>query len=55
MRLETALYLGERWEYLLTRGALHVRAWGRAPLSPGECWVEFSPDDLWLFRSHPVS
>ena len=55
MRLETALYLGERWEYLLTRGALHVRAWGRAPLHPGERWVEFSPDDLWLFRSGPVS
>ncbi len=49
MRLETSLYLGERWEYLLARGALRVRAWGRAPLPPGECWVEFPPDDLWLF------
>ena len=49
MRLETSLYLGERWEYLLTRGSLRVRAWGRAPLGPGERWVEFPPDDLWLF------
>lgn len=49
MRLETALYLGERWEYLLTRGALRVRTWGRAPIPPGERWVEFPPDDLWLF------
>jgi iron(III) transport system ATP-binding protein len=49
MRLETSLYLGERWEYLLSRGALRVRAWGRAPLPPGECWVEFPPGDLWLF------
>jgi iron(III) transport system ATP-binding protein len=49
LRLETSLYLGERWEYLLTRGPLHVRAWGRVPLSPGECWVEFPPEDLWLF------
>ncbi len=49
MRLETSLYLGERWEYLLTRGGLRVRAWGRAPLPPGERWVEFPADDLWLF------
>jgi iron(III) transport system ATP-binding protein len=49
MRSETSLYLGERWEYLLTRGSLRVRAWGRASLGPGECWVEFPPDDLWLF------
>jgi len=49
MRLETSLYLGERWEYLPSRGALHVRAWGRAPLPPGERWVEFPPGDLWLF------
>ncbi len=49
MRLETSLYLGERWEYLLTLGALRVRAWGRAPLPPGERWIEFPPNDLWLF------
>ncbi len=49
MRLETSLYLGERWEYLLTRGDMRVRAWGRAPLPPGERWVEFPADDLWLF------
>ena len=49
LQLETSLYLGERWEYLLTRGSLHVRAWGRVSLSPGERWVEFPPEDLWLF------
>ncbi len=49
MRLETSLYLGERWEYLLVRGTLRVRAWGRVALPPGERWVEFPPDDLWLF------
>jgi len=49
MRLETSLYLGERWEHLLTRGNLRVRVWGRASLSPRERWVEFPPDDLWLF------
>ncbi len=49
MRLETSLYLGERWEYLLTRGDLRVRAWGRSALPPGDRWVEFPPEDLWLF------
>jgi len=41
MHLETSLYLGERWEYLLTRGALTVRAWGNVPLPSGEHWIEF--------------
>ena len=49
MHVETSLYLGERWEYLLTRGALIVRAWGNVPLPPGELWIEFPPDNLWLF------
>jgi iron(III) transport system ATP-binding protein len=49
MRLETSLYLGERWEYLLTQGGLRVRAWGRSALPPGERWVEFPPEDFWLF------
>jgi iron(III) transport system ATP-binding protein len=49
MQLETSLYLGERWEYLLTRGVMRVRIWGRASVSPGERWVEFPPEDLWLF------
>ena len=49
MRLETALYLGERWEYLLRQGDLRVRIWGPEPLQPGEYWVQFHPEDLWLF------
>ncbi len=49
MRLEASLYLGERWEYVLTRGSLRIRAWGPGSLPAGERWVEFPPDDLWLF------
>lgn len=49
MHLETSLYLGERWEYLLTRGSLVIRAWGNVSLPTGECWIEFPPNDLWLF------
>src|SRR5574341_1385453 len=43
MRLETSLYLGERWEYLLTRGSLRVRIWGRTTLPSGERWVVLPP------------
>lgn len=47
--LVASLYLGERWEYLLTGGDLRLRAWGRANLSAGKHWVEIAADDLWLF------
>jgi iron(III) transport system ATP-binding protein len=49
MELKTALYLGERWEYQLQRGALRVRVWGEAARAPGEYWVTFPPDALWIF------
>jgi len=49
MKLETALYLGERWEYALSCEQLRVRAWGPAQLPMGSYWVSFTPDDLWIF------
>jgi len=49
MELKSALYLGERWEYLLQRGDLRVRVWGEACRAPGEYWVAFPPDALWIF------
>jgi iron(III) transport system ATP-binding protein len=49
MQLGTSLYLGERWEHLLTLGDLRVRAWGDQPLQPGETWVEIRPEDFWVF------
>ena len=47
--LKSACYLGERWEYLLTGPTLHIRAWGDKPLPPGDYWVAFPPDALWVF------
>jgi iron(III) transport system ATP-binding protein len=49
MELKTALYLGERWEYQLQRGDLRVRVWGEAARAPGEYWVAFPADALWIF------
>jgi len=49
MDLKTALYLGERWEYQLQRGDLRVRVWGDTARAPGEYWVMFPQDALWIF------
>ncbi len=49
MDLKSALYLGERWEYVLQRGDLRIRAWGDAARPAGEYWVSFPAGDLWIF------
>ena len=49
MELKTPMYLGERWELVFGRENLVVRAYARAPLDPGEHYVEFPADMLWVF------
>ncbi|HEY0224753.1 MAG TPA: ABC transporter ATP-binding protein [Pseudolabrys sp.] len=49
MELKTPMYLGERWELVFARENLTVRAYADAPLQPGEHYVEFPPDALWVF------
>jgi len=49
MQLKAPMYLGERWELVLVRENLTVRAYASAPLEPGEQYVEFPPDALWVF------
>jgi iron(III) transport system ATP-binding protein len=49
MQLKTPMYLGERWELVFARENLTVRAYAPAPLDPGEHYVEFPPDALWVF------
>ena len=49
MQLQTPMYLGERWELVFTRGDLTVRSYADAPLTPGEHFVEFPPEALWVF------
>jgi iron(III) transport system ATP-binding protein len=49
MELKAPMYLGERWELVFTRENATVRAYASAPLEPGEHYVEFPPEALWLF------
>jgi len=49
MQLAAPMYLGERWELLFTRGHYSVRAYAPEPLPPGEHYVEFPPEALWVF------
>jgi iron(III) transport system ATP-binding protein len=53
--LDTALYLGERWDYLLHAGDLRFRAWSAGPAGAGPCRVHFPPEALWIFpRQEPA-
>jgi iron(III) transport system ATP-binding protein len=49
MQLEAPMYLGERWELLFTRGHYTARAYADEPLPPGQHYVEFPPEALWVF------
>jgi iron(III) transport system ATP-binding protein len=49
MQLKSALYLGERWEYLLQLGELRLRVWGDEQRAPGDHWVVIPRDGLWIF------
>jgi iron(III) transport system ATP-binding protein len=49
MELKAPMYLGERWELVFARETLTVRAYANAPLQPGEHYVEFPPEALWVF------
>jgi iron(III) transport system ATP-binding protein len=49
MSLKTQMYIGERWELVLGKDALSVRAYAAAPLQDASCQVEFPPDALWIF------
>jgi iron(III) transport system ATP-binding protein len=47
--LSTSMYLGDRWEYLFRLGNTPVRAHGPEELAPGEYWLEFPAEKLWVF------
>ncbi|HUL87217.1 MAG TPA: ABC transporter ATP-binding protein [Pseudolabrys sp.] len=49
MELKAPMYLGERWELVFARETLSVRAYASAPLEPGEHYVEFPTEALWVF------
>ena len=47
--LEAALYLGERYEYVLKLGPTRLRVWGLERRAPGPAYLRFAPGDLWIF------
>jgi iron(III) transport system ATP-binding protein len=49
MKLQTQMYLGERWELLFVKDALTVRAFASAPLRHESYHLEFPPDAMWVF------
>jgi iron(III) transport system ATP-binding protein len=49
MRLDASIFLGDRWEYRLSRGNLKVVAHGAAPLDAAEVWCAFPREHVWIF------
>jgi iron(III) transport system ATP-binding protein len=48
-KLETAVYLGERWDALFRVGDLRVRAWAPSEPEESQCFLFFPPESLWIF------
>src|SRR5437660_4699753 len=49
-KLETAVYLGERWDYLFqAAGDLRIRVWSVSPPAQKPHWIGFPPESLWIF------
>jgi iron(III) transport system ATP-binding protein len=49
LTLSTSMYLGDRWEHLFRAGETALRAYGATELAPGEYWLDFPADRLWVF------
>jgi iron(III) transport system ATP-binding protein len=49
MTISTQMYLGERWEIVLARGNLTLRARASERLRPGNYFIELPAKDLWIF------
>jgi iron(III) transport system ATP-binding protein len=48
-KLDTAVYLGERWDYMFQLGAQRVRVWAAVAPSSKPYWLCFPPESLWIF------
>ena len=50
--LSTCMYLGDRWECLFHaegQAEVGVRAYATQRLAPGDYWLDFPPEALWVF------
>jgi iron(III) transport system ATP-binding protein len=48
-KLDTALFLGERWDYVFTVGDQRVRAWEASAPRGESHWLVFPPQAVWVF------
>ena len=48
-RLDTAMFLGERWEYLFHIGGFPIRVWGDSAPAQKPYFLSFPPETLWVF------
>ncbi len=48
-KLETAVYLGERWDYLFAASGQRLRTWAAAAPAQKPYWLQFPPESLWIF------
>jgi iron(III) transport system ATP-binding protein len=49
MKLETPMYLGERYELALRHGDWRIRAFAKEPPAAEELFVELPRDSIWVF------
>jgi iron(III) transport system ATP-binding protein len=48
-RLDTALYLGDRWDYLFQAAGMKLRLWSPSAPAQRPYWIGFPPESLWIF------
>jgi iron(III) transport system ATP-binding protein len=48
-RLDTALYLGDRWDYLVHAAGLRLRLWATVAPAKGPYWISLPSSSLWIF------
>ncbi|HEX9400584.1 MAG TPA: hypothetical protein VF912_10785, partial [Anaeromyxobacter sp.] len=54
VRLEAALYLGDRWDYLFRAGTARLRLWAASAPADRPYWVGLPPESVWIFRAPPT-
>ena len=49
VKLDTALFLGDRWDDAFSLGGQRVRAWHASAPGAGQHWLELPPEAVWVF------
>jgi iron(III) transport system ATP-binding protein len=53
MTLDDSLYLGDKWEYRLSRGDFSAKAFGARRIAPGPVWAHIPAESIWVFSGKP--